>query len=66
MAIRLDRNRHGGGVLFYLNSVYSHSIVFTGSIELELVIISVCLQSSSLAIALCYHPPSSPPAVLDN
>ena len=36
--IRLDRNRHGGGVPLFVNSVYSHHVVFTGSPELELVI----------------------------
>ena len=64
--VRLDRNRHGGGVMFYLNSVYSHSTLFTGTLELELVIISVRLQFSSLTIALFYRPPGSSLTVLDN
>ena len=62
--VRLDRNRHGGGVLLFVNSVYSHSTVFTGTHELELIIISVRLQFSSLTIALFYRPPGTPPAVL--
>ena len=38
--IRLDRNRHGGGVL-YINSVFTHSIVYSGSSQLEFVIVSI-------------------------
>ena len=66
--VRLDRNRHGGGVLLYINSVLTHSIVYSGSTELELVIVSI-MQSHSLApltMALFYRPPSSPYNVLDN
>ena len=64
--IRLDRNRHGGGVLLFINSVYSHCIVYTGRPELELVIVSVRLFSVSLSIALFYRPPGSPFVILDN
>ena len=30
----LDRNRHDGGLLFYLNYVYSHSTLFTGTLTI--------------------------------
>ena len=33
--VRLDRNRHGGGVLLYINSVFTHCILFPGSSELD-------------------------------
>ena len=52
--------------MLFVNSVYSHSTVFTGTHELELIIISVRLQFSSLTIALFYRPPGTPPAVLDD
>ena len=47
--ICLDCNRHGGGVLLFINSVFTHHAVFTGRHELELVIV---LLSVSLTIAL--------------
>ena len=40
--VGLDRNRHGGGVLLYVNSVLTHSIVYSGSTELELVMFLSC------------------------
>ena len=48
--------------------VFTQSIVYSGSSELELVIVSV-MQSNNLAPlthALFYHPPISPYCVLDN
>ena len=62
--ICLDRNRHGGGVLLYINSVFIHSIVYSESSELELVIVSNNLVP--LTLALFYYPPSSPYCVVDN
>ena len=66
--VRLDRNRHGGGVLFYINSVFTHSIVFSGSDDLELVIVSIVETSNQppLTLALFYRPPSSSYSVLDH
>ena len=64
--IRLDRNRHGSGVLLFINSVFTHHVVFTGRPELELVIVSVRLLSVSLTIALFYLSPGSQSVILDN
>ena len=64
--IRLDHNRHGGGVLLFVNSVYTHNILFSGCSELELVIVSVYNNSLPLTLALFYRPPGSPFVVLDN
>ena len=64
--IRLDRTRHGGGVLLFINSVFTHHLVFTGSPELELVIVTVRLLSVSLTIAFFYRPPGSHSIILDN
>ena len=63
--VRLDRNRHGGGVLLFINSVFTHNLVFTGSPDFELVILSVQL-SVPLTIALFYRPPGSHSVILDN
>ena len=33
--IRLDRNRHGGGVLIYVSFTFSHNVLYSGSSELD-------------------------------
>ena len=63
--IRLDRNRHGGGVLIYVSSTYSHNVLYSGSPELELIIVSIC-TTVPIIIALFYRPPSSTYSILDN
>ena len=62
--VRLDRNRHGGSVLLYIISSLSHHIVFSGSSDLELIVVSVNLPLSKVAIGLFYRPPCSPSPVL--
>ena len=64
--VRLDRNRHGGGILIYVNSSFSHSHVFSGPNDLELIVLSVNNSQCKVAISLFYRPPSSPYSVLDN
>ena len=61
--IHLDRNRHGGGVLLFIYSVFTHHVVITGNHKLELVIVSVRL---SLTIAHFYHAPGSNCIIMDN
>ena len=39
--IRFDRNRHGGGVLFYINNLFTYSLVFKGTENFERIILSV-------------------------
>ena len=39
--IRADRNRHGGGVLIYINKTFIHRVIFRGDHELKLLIVSV-------------------------
>ena len=66
--IRLDRNRHGGGVLIYIHSSLSWDILFNGSFDLELIVLSVSLPQSSTkhCISVLYRPPSSPVSFFDN
>ena len=40
--IRLDRNRHGGGVAIYVRNCVLYNIVLSGPAELELLIVSLC------------------------
>ena len=62
--VRLDRTRHGGGILLFINSVFAHHLVFTGSPELELVVVTIHLLLVSLTIALFYRPPGSHSSLL--
>ena len=63
--IRLDRNRHGGGILIYLNNCYSHSIVFSGSDDLELIVLAVNNCTFKITLGLFYRPPSSSSSIFD-
>ena len=61
----LDRNRYGGGILIYVSSILSHNVLYSGSPELELIIVSIC-TIVPITIALFYRPPSSTYDILDN
>ena len=50
--IRLDRGRHGGGVAMYVDSMFTHSILFTSSPDFECVIASLCANNSKLCTGL--------------
>ena len=67
--IRLDRNRHGGGVLIYVKSMFTYSLVFKGTADLELVVVSfLCSMhgtSPDITLALFYRPPNSSSFVID-
>ena len=67
--IRLDRNRHGGGVLFYVNDLFTFSLVFKGTDGFECIVLSMLCShrqsSPDLTIALLYRPPNSCPSLFD-
>ena len=54
--------------MFYIKSVFIHSIVFSGSDELELVIVSIDQTNNQppLTLAFFHRPPSSSYSVLDS
>ena len=64
---RLDRTRHGGGVLIYVNNMFTHTVLFKGTPDCELLIVSIhkysninCSSTSpDFTIALFYRPPNS-------
>ena len=56
---RLDRDRHGGGVLVYINSSFSAKIIWAGSNDLELIVISVSCKHLLHCLVVFYRPPSS-------
>ena len=63
---RLDRTRHGGGVLIY---VFTSTVIFKGSAGFECIVLSVfcnCSHSPAFTVALLYRPPSFGHAPLDN
>ena len=62
--VRLDHSRHGGGILIYVSTCLSHSIMFKGSPEFEFIVISLfncnyTPQSPDFYLALFYRPPNS-------
>ena len=66
---RLDRNRHGGGVLLFVKDVFTCSVLYKGDFELEFIVLSIkqsVTTSPEFCIALFYRPPSSDNTVLDN
>ena len=60
--LRLDRNRHGGGILIYVHNMFSYKLLIEGGpFNLEFLSISVTspFLNSVLCICLFYRPPSS-------
>ena len=67
---RVDRNRHGGGILIYVKNVFSCSVMYSGSPEFEFIVLSIncSLAGSGLGcccVALFYRPPGSDISLLD-
>ena len=70
---RLDRNRHGGGIMIYVCSSLSCKVLLRGGpFNLEFLAISVFVESSTIhfckkfCICLSYCPPSSSVSIFDN
>ena len=67
---RLDRSRHGGGILIFVKSVFTYSLLFKGCVDFECLVMSVnsdkCNASSpDFTVVLFYRPPNSGHAPLD-
>ena len=64
---RLDRNRHGGGIAFYIRSDLHSEIVLKQPYDLEFMLLSIVnfKFSYKIHVGLFYRPPSSPPNTLD-
>ena len=66
---RLDRNRHGGGVLVYAHNSLSTKVLLQGG-PYNLEFLALLLKSgaigNSFCICLFYRPPSSPVSIFDN
>lgn len=57
--IRLDRNRHGGGVLIYAHVSLVTDVIVKGPHGLEFLVITVSNTVYKFCIGLFYHSPSS-------
>ena len=59
---RLDRNRHGGGIVIYVHNAISVGVLLSGPNELEFLAVSLCSPNSTRkhCIALLYRSPSCP------
>ena len=67
-ALRLDRNRHGGGILVYIHNSLTYNVISKGPGNLELVLISVSQANStnSVCVGIFYRSPSSSYACMDD
>ena len=61
--VRLDRNRHGGGVMFYISDAL-HFTVLPACPSLELLSLIIHENSNRCCVSLFYRPPNSPPSIL--
>jgi len=55
--IRLDRNRHGGGVALYIRNCVSYNTVLYGSTGLEVIVVSLSKSNFKLCLCVFYRPP---------
>ena len=65
-AVRLDRDRHGGGIILFVADIYNVKVLQQGPLDLEFVLVSVQCSQFKLSLAVLYRPPSSPISYFDN
>ena len=65
---RLDRNRHGGGVVIYIHASLTWEVLFRGANDLEFLSLSITSAGSLCkhCVSVLYRPPSSPVSFFDN
>ena len=57
--VRLDRSRHGRGVLMYIRDLFTYNTIFVGNQTFECIIVSFGFLSCKFCVCLLYRPPSS-------
>ena len=58
--MRLDRNRHGGGVAMFVNNSFSTKILLHGPMGLELIVVSLFSRHHlNCCVGAFYRPQSS-------
>ena len=63
--VRLDRDRHGGGIVLFVSDVYNVKVLQQGPLNLEFLLVSVQCAHFRLILALFYRPPSSSTVYFD-
>ena len=63
--IRLDRNRHGGGVLMYIRCTLQTQVLSLGHFDFEFMIVSVNNANCRYCMGLFYRRPSSTSLIFD-
>ena len=63
--IRLDRNRHGGGVALFISSNLSHKLIYLGNGSFECITVSLQFGPCKVCVCLLYRPPNSSCDFLD-
>ena len=58
--VRLDRNRHGGGVAMFIDNSLSIKVLLHGPMGLELIVVSLLSRNHpNCCVGVFYRPPSS-------
>ena len=55
--IRLNRNRHGGGVALYIKHILHYKVIHIGSSECECLTFTVTIGSCKFCVCVVYRPP---------
>ena len=63
--VRLDRNRHGGGVAMYIQDSVAYNVILCSPTGLELLIVSLLRNNFKLCLSVFYRPPPSPSSIFD-
>jgi len=65
-AVRLDRDRHGGGIILFVADIYNVKVLQQGPLDLEFLLVSVQCAQFKLSLAVLYRSPSSHISYFDN
>lgn len=65
-SIRLDRNRHGGGVMFFVIKSLSYNVILSGPSDLEFIVLQIKSFYCAFTVGLFYRPPNAPVCIFDN
>ena len=65
-AVRLDRDRHGGGIILFVADIYNMKVLQQGPFDLEFLLVSAQCAQFKLSLAVLYRSPSSPVCYFDN
>jgi len=66
LCCRLDRNRHGGGLITYFKNTMDYKCVLSGPNSLELFFFLLHNGNCKICLGLLHRPPSSPSSVFDS